>query len=187
MRITLPWERQPEETVQAFAAFTVYRDQGASRSIAKVAQECRKSASLLYRWSSQQSWVGRAHGFDSEQDRVWLTARRELLRKSAQRNAKIAAAAMSRVAEKIMTLTEKDLDVNSMARLMDAASRLEQLALGGPTSRLAVTGPTGGPVETVEVGLLTDEERKTRMQTLRRELSRRLDGDEENHNQEGTI
>ena len=185
MTVTEPWERQPNETAQAFTAFTIYRDYGVKRSHQKVAQELGKSRTLISRWSSQHSWVDRAQTFDTEQDRVWLTERRELLRKTAQRNAKIAAAAMARVAEKVMSLTTADLDVNSMARLMDAASKLEQLALGGPTSRLAVIGPNGGPVETVEVGLLTDEERKTRMQTLRRELSRRLDGNDENHNKEG--
>ena len=38
----LPWERQPTETAKAFYAFTLYRDLGYKRSLAKVRQEYGK-------------------------------------------------------------------------------------------------------------------------------------------------
>ena len=36
------WERQEGETAQAFQAFAAYRDMGAERSLAKVAQKVGK-------------------------------------------------------------------------------------------------------------------------------------------------
>ena len=47
------WERQDGETAQAFQAFAEYRDMGAERSLAKVAQKLGKSKPLMERWSSR--------------------------------------------------------------------------------------------------------------------------------------
>ena len=168
------WERQPDETPAAFAAFVAYRDMGATRSAAKVGRELGKSRSLLNRWSARYGWVARAEAFDRAEDAEWLRVRQERVRESARRNADIAEEAMRRVSEALATLSTADMDAHGIARLMAAASKLQQLALGQATEHVAVAGPDGGPVRHA-VELMTDEERHDRLRELRNEIDRRLD------------
>jgi len=173
-----PWEQQPDESSPAFDAFVKYRDQGLTRTIAKAATKCNKNASLLGKWSRVNQWGLRASAWDRELDREWALEQRELRRKASQRNAKTASLAMQRVGQKLLTLTDSDLDASSLARLMDVASKLERLSLGESTENVAVSGPGGGAVQ-VDMAVLTDEERRTRMETLMRELGSRLRTDED--------
>ena len=173
-----PWEQQPNESMPAFQAFTIYRDAGLTRTIAKVAKECKKTPSLLGRWSRVNSWTLRSSAWDREMDRDWLLEQRVMRRRASKRNATTAALAMQKVGAKLLEMTTKDLDAQSVARLMEAASKLERLALGESTENVSVSGPGGGPVQ-VDVGVLTDEERRTRMETLMRELGSRLRTNEE--------
>jgi hypothetical protein len=55
----MPWQRQEGESDKAFEAFRIYLEMGPKRSIARVAQECTKSGSLIKRWSKRWSWQGR--------------------------------------------------------------------------------------------------------------------------------
>jgi hypothetical protein len=63
------WTRRPGESTQAYQAFRRYRDLGASRSVAKVAQELAKSRSLVVRWCTKFDWVERCRLFDQDQER----------------------------------------------------------------------------------------------------------------------
>lgn len=167
------WERQPDETSAAFAAFAAYRDMGAGRSAAKVGRELGKSRALLNRWSARYGWVARAEAFDRAEDAEWLRVRQERVRESARRNADIAEAAMRRVAQALATLSTSEMDAHGIARLMAAASKLQQLALGQATEHVAVAGPDGGPVRHTYAAM-TDEERHERLLELRAEVDRRL-------------
>ena len=64
------WERQPDETEEAFEGFKFYRDQAPPRSLRAAAKEAGKSFSLFGRWSGRHNWVARASAWDREQDRV---------------------------------------------------------------------------------------------------------------------
>ena len=169
-----PWDRQLNETGVAYQAFQTYRDIGLTRSQTKVALQVGKSQALMERWSAKHSWALRAASWDREIDREHQLTQIESRRAASKRNAKIAQSAMNQVVKKLVTMTEKDLDANSMTRLMDVASKLERLALDESTENVQVSGPGGGPVQTADVTLLTDEERLSRMETLHRELTSRL-------------
>lgn len=69
------WERRRGESSQAFAAFQVYLELGAERSLGGVGQKCSKSVSLLSRWSTKWGWVARAEAHDAHLDAVRLAAR----------------------------------------------------------------------------------------------------------------
>ena len=64
-----PWDRQPDESMQAFEAFAIYRDMAYQRSLAAAAWKLRKSKKLLERWSCGHGWVKRVAACDAYNDR----------------------------------------------------------------------------------------------------------------------
>jgi hypothetical protein len=65
-----PWERQDNESDQAFEAFEIYRLQGQIRSIAKAAQTLGKSTTLLEGWSTKHGWRLRVLAYDRTEARI---------------------------------------------------------------------------------------------------------------------
>lgn len=69
---TDPWERQPRESFQAFAAFKAYRDLGYERTVAKVLVGLGKKPnyrSTCEKWSIAWAWRIRAGAWDAHEDR----------------------------------------------------------------------------------------------------------------------
>ena len=58
------WERQEQESPQAYEAFTVYRDLGVGRTFTTVAEKLQKSVSLIRRWKDKWDWEIRADAWD---------------------------------------------------------------------------------------------------------------------------
>lgn len=170
-----PWERQPGETPEAWEAFRHYRDGGVTRSLRTVAEQLQKSQALMGRWSARHSWVLRASAYDNEQDRLWRLELQVQRRKSARRNLAVAQGTMQVVSQAVVQMVQNPgaLTPGDVARLMETASKLERLVLGEPTERTSVTAGPGG-ADSADVGVLSDEERRTRMEMLRRELNSRL-------------
>ena len=69
-----PFDRQPGESEEAFAAWGVYRDLGVSRSLEAASKHCARSMPTLKLHSARWSWVERARLWDNhlvvERDRV---------------------------------------------------------------------------------------------------------------------
>jgi len=89
--VARPWERQPDETPQAFAAFCVYRDLGRARSIDRayqVAQEqgsgSGRARSSWWRWSRNHGWVARSRAYDAHLQEVELQAREDEARRQGR-------------------------------------------------------------------------------------------------------
>jgi hypothetical protein len=165
-----PWERQGGESPQAFEAFAAYRDLGPARSVTKVARELHKSRALLGRWSRQYAWVMRATAYDREQDRVFLAEQRQARRDIARRHAKVAQAVLGKAVGRLQALDPRELSASELLRYFQVAAEIERRAVGEePTDAGAGTEAQDGGV-----AALTDEERRARMEQLRRELERRL-------------
>ncbi len=164
------WERQGGESVQAFEAFTVYRDLGPARSVTKVARELDKSRALVGRWSRQFAWVMRATAYDREQDRLFLAEQAQARRDIARRHAKLAQAVQSKAVARLQALDPRELSPSELLRYIQVAAEIERKAVG--------EAPAVGTVEDrdqgTDVASLSDEERRARMDQLRRELERRL-------------
>ncbi|WP_431770907.1 hypothetical protein [Streptomyces cucumeris] len=164
------WERQSGESVQAFEAFAVYRDLGPARSITAVARQLDKSRALVGRWSRQFAWVMRATAYDREQDRLFLAEQAQARREIARRHAKLAQAVQSKAVARLQTLDPRELSPSDLLRYFQVAAEIERRAVG--------EAPAVGPVEDRDQGAdvagLSDEDRRARMEQLRRELERRL-------------
>lgn len=120
--IPLPWERQPEETHQAFEAFATYRDMlmlehdgniVGRRSQREVARRLGKSSQLMDKWAIRHKWRVRVEAYDADLDRD----RRAVLRTEA-----IAAVRQhATVATKIIDAIAMPLDaLFKPRRLVDA-------------------------------------------------------------------
>ncbi len=64
-----PWERQPRESDQAFAAFSLYMKLGPNGSYRKVARRLHKSLTLIARWGRRWHWQDRIFAYDNEMAR----------------------------------------------------------------------------------------------------------------------
>lgn len=167
-----PWERLEEESAKAYEAFVVYRGLGLTRTCAKVAAAVGKSTTLMRRWSSEYSWSVRAAAWDREQDREHLLEQRTARREAEKRNARLANVAFSAAAARLVQLANDPAQIKAgdVARLVEAAMKLEQYALGVPTERVKVEATVDGTVDVALEGL-TDEELRLRMRELLAQVS----------------
>ncbi|WP_405999441.1 hypothetical protein [Streptomyces sp. NBC_00829] len=165
------WERQPGESAAAWMAFACYRDLGLSRSISKVAGTLGKARTLVERWSTNHQWVIRAEAWEREQDRLWRAERQQASREVARRHARLATAAQSKIIAQLQQLDPSRLSPSDVIRWLEVTIRLERQAYG-----MDLAEPASGPAtpNTVDVSGLSDEERRARMEQLRRELESRI-------------
>ncbi|MFI1563895.1 hypothetical protein ACH4ZX_12680 [Streptomyces sp. NPDC020490] len=166
------WERQPGESAAAWEAFACYRDLGLSRSISKVAERLAKSRTLIERWSTAHRWVLRAEAWDREQDRLWRADQQQAAREVARRHARLASAAQSKIVAQLQQLDPSRLSPSDVIRWLEVTVRIERQAYGMDLAEAAVGRATG--TEPADVSGLTDEERRSRMEQLRRELEARI-------------
>jgi hypothetical protein len=86
-----PWERQPDETAQAYAAFCVYRDLGQGRSNDKAYRAAKgeptykgRARASWWGWSRSNRWVARAQAYDAQLQEVELKAREDEARRKGR-------------------------------------------------------------------------------------------------------
>lgn len=172
-----PWDQPTEgETPRAFSAFTVYRDLGPDRSLARAAEAFyrgRTAAKVrqLETWSSRHRWRDRVAAYDRWLDAQLVARRREEHLAMAERHASTARSTLDLVAGQLVALVKleekrlaaieeadpADLDpallkpvvpATSLARLLDVGVRVERLSAGLATDL----------VGEADVEELTDEE-----------------------------
>lgn len=164
------WERRDGESAPAWEAFVSYRDLGPARSITKVARQLGKSRALVGRWSRTYAWVLRAAAWDQEQDRIFAAEQQQARREMARRHAKLAQAVLAKAVARLQGLNAQELSPGELLRYIQTATDIERRAFGADS-----TGAVAQVVETAgDATALTDEERRVRMDQLRRELERRL-------------
>lgn len=129
-----PWEMQPGETAKAFEAFCVYRDMGASRSIAKVGQTLGKNTVTLEQWSIKNGWVDRATAWDGELDRIKrqeeIRLARLEIKKMRERQAKDGRAMQDKGREALAFLSIADMSANDIVKMIVEGGKHERIALG---------------------------------------------------------
>ncbi|WP_330340290.1 hypothetical protein [Streptomyces sp. NBC_00557] len=135
-----------------------------------MAQELGKSRTLLGRWSKQYTWVMRAAAYDREQDRVFLAEQRQARRDIARRHAKLAQAFLGKAVARLQGLDPRELTPGELLRYFQVAAEVERRAVGEESSLASAADGAEG----ADVMQLGDEDRRSRMEQLRRELERRL-------------
>jgi hypothetical protein len=147
------FEQQPRESLKAFAAFRAYLDFGPKRSLVAVGQKCRKSVSLLQRWSRRFDWAGRvaAHGA------YLATVERQAAEAAATANGQDWAARQAahreeewRLRGELITAGRKVLErfkdgsrgatLGDVARALELASKLGRMSSGLATATVEHTG-----------------------------------------------
>jgi hypothetical protein len=150
----LPFEQRADESPQAFAAFAVYRDMHADRSVDHVAQKLGKSHTIIGRWSKRHEWVDRARSYDAALDakarhateQQAIEQRRKMLDEHAEE-----ARNLRKLARRLVTEFERRYDekgtlqyiggddfikmVGQLPKIVETAQKLERLAAGEATDR----------------------------------------------------
>jgi len=138
------FEQLPKESAKAFAAFSLYLNLGAERSLAAVAHKLSKSEQLLKRWSAKFDWPARvaahaAHLAVVERGAIEATARgkaaewekRETqLRETEWSMHEAAIAAAKRGLAAYMEKDKVYANLADIARMLEIASKLGRLATG---------------------------------------------------------
>ena len=139
-----PWERQPKEGQEAFAAFCRYRDMGPDdRSIRKAEQDNIKTVSKCLAWSQKHSWVNRCKAWDSHLDEVKRKATEKAVADMGKRHIELAMAMQGLAAKGLKRFQEMDfvgLDADEIRQLIVAGANLERLSRGEVTARTEITG-----------------------------------------------
>lgn len=79
------WDRQPGESARAFAAFCVYRDAGAARSLRAIVDKTSAKLAQIGAWSRRYGWVNRVEAYDAHMSRLEQAAREQALEAEAQK------------------------------------------------------------------------------------------------------
>lgn len=141
------WERLPNESSKAYAAFCIYRDLGFERSLDKalaVANKKPTNRRHWARWMEKYKWVERAQAYDDYIEQKKRKEQEKAILEMAERHARIAMAFQQKVVERLRELDPSDLSPKDLSTWFDIAAKIERLSRGEPTEigKQEVTLPT---------------------------------------------
>ncbi len=151
--MTSPCDRLPGESSKAYVAFCLYRDLGPRRSIDEASRlyhhtnhtdaertqsgrRTRASGKIRF-WANHWHWSARAAAWDQEIQRVKRIEQVEAVKEMAERHAKEALMIQNKAVERLRQLRPEELKPREMLDFLVAAAKLERLARGEPTERVA--------------------------------------------------
>lgn len=158
------WKRQDGEGAQAFQAFAEYRDMGAERSLAKVAQKLGKSKALMERWSSRWHWGVRVDAWDDEMDRQVREELAKGITEMRRNHVGIAKAMLVKSLQALKKIPAEEMTSRDIATMVDVAAKLERISRGEATERTegkrTITGTVQASlgVQNIDFSGLTDGE-----------------------------
>lgn len=121
-----PWEKRPDETGRAYAAFRLYRDLGPARRLADVPGF---AARTLRGWQTTHRWNERAQAWDLEAYRLDDARRLEQIRSMDETHARAARVLITTGLRAMQNLDQ--LTPHQAARFVDLGTRLERATLLG--------------------------------------------------------
>lgn len=126
-RTDKPWERQKKESEKAYEAFLVYRDLGAKRTFAAVAEQLQKSGSLIRRWKDRWEWTERVRAYDNELEKEARAKAVSDRKKMAERHIGIAAQLQKKALEALACLSVEEMSPRDIREFLKMATDLERL------------------------------------------------------------
>lgn len=186
------WEQQSNESAKAYDAFRLYSEMGSDRSLEKVAKVCKKSVTLINRWSAEYLWGIRARAFDSyladlerqmmesellDRAKKWADRKEKLLEQEWATSEKLIDRAEEMLKLPLLRKTvEKDgqtiifepvrWTAATILNTLDLASKLGRLAVGEPTQRTESNATNKPTHATADYSRLSDPELETLYQLL---------------------
>jgi hypothetical protein len=150
----LPWARQPEESLEAFQWFVVYRDLP-NRSVLEAARVAEKPAKSFHGLAAKFRWQERAASWDNEVDRRIQNAEVSKLIEMRNRQIQIGIGMQSVAASELQALnkiiaardarakatgTDRPLYVSprDLVHMLEAGAKLERLNRGEPDNIVQV-------------------------------------------------
>ncbi len=151
-----PWERLENEPVRAYAAFTVYRDLGPTRSYDEATRRIypnRENADhavvgRIIEWSQRWRWAERARLWDDELDKFNRENQMDMIRDMNRRHISEAKALQIKAMQALNALNPEDMKPQDVLKFLTEAAKLERSAAGVPEeiSEVRHTGQDGGPL-----------------------------------------
>lgn len=157
------WERQKGESAPAFQAFAIYRDMGAERSLAKVAQKLGKSKALMERWSRRWQWGVRAEAWDDEMDCLTCRELQKGVAEMRKNHVGIAKAMLVKALQALQKIPTDEISPRDVANMVDVAAKLERISRGEVTERTEGKQTIAGEfsLSSIDLSRVSDEELKT--------------------------
>lgn len=143
------WDRQPNETSKAWAAFVVFRDSPPNeRTLQKTAKKLSKNLTTIKNWSAANDWVDRAREFDAWLDREATQSKRLSDERSKvemiSRHTSVATFVQGKAVEKIQVMDGKGWEKISPSQSVDIFLKMasfERLSRGLPSSSVVLRTP----------------------------------------------
>ena len=120
------WERQPEESVQAYEAFKIYRDLGLKRSNQEVCQQLSKSRQLISRWKAIYHWDDRVMAYDKALEQEAHRQAVKNLKDMTNRHIEISLRLQDKALEALNVLNIKDISPKDIREFIKMATELER-------------------------------------------------------------
>jgi hypothetical protein len=146
-----PWDQVAGESAKAYAAFCLYRDLGPRRSLDEASRRYHRgserevqsggrqprASGTIRRWARLWNWSARAQAWDQQAQRIQETEQQAAIQEMAQRHAKEAMMLQNKAVERLRQLRPEELRARDTLAYLVEAARLERLARGEPTERVA--------------------------------------------------
>jgi hypothetical protein len=156
------WDRQPEESGPAFAAFRTFLELGCERTVVAAARQVGKSERLLRKWVSRHRWRDRAYVWDLAQARESEAAVAQEREATVRRQWQDADRAQKLSMAKVSSLVIRDPEtgeptLSSEVTVADAV-RLYRLGLEIQRGQLSSTAPGDAAAADQSLETLSDPE-----------------------------
>lgn len=148
-----PWDRQDDETEEAFQAFVIYRDMGPDRTLHSAGLEADYCRGQMAEFSRKYGWVVRVRAWSRRKDQAKTRATLDELERMHRRHVRLSLALQDVTAielERLIAQKERELakgeqdeghvtSANDLAKVAERAVRIERLARGEVTDRVETT------------------------------------------------
>ncbi len=121
------WERQENESAEAYEAFSLYRDMPpAERSLAQVGRKLGKSKALMERWSSKNEWRHRVHEYEKYIDALALHKATTQLAEMRARHIKIGQMLQTKGLKALETMKPEEISAKNAIRMVTDGMKVEE-------------------------------------------------------------